>query len=220
MSGLFVTFEGPEGSGKSTHVARLAKRLKNSGYEVVITREPGGTVAGEAIREVLQYDKRGEHVSPETETLLFMASRAQLVRTIIIPALKRGACVICDRFADSTIAYQGYGRGLDVASLVKLNEFAINDAVPDLTILLDLDVKRGFQRLKDRNRKKKTSHDRFEREHITFHQKVRTGYLKLAGKWPKRFRIIDADRSLETVDKSIWEVVEKRLGKISKRQNC
>jgi len=137
MKGLFITFEGPEGSGKSTHVARLAKRLKKSGYEVLMTREPGGTIAGEAIREVLQYDRRGEQVSPETETLLFIASRAQLVRTIIMPALKRGVCVICDRFADSTIAYQGYGRGLDVSSLVKLNDFAINGAVPDLTILLD-----------------------------------------------------------------------------------
>jgi dTMP kinase len=192
MKGLFISFEGPEGSGKSTQVARLVSRLRKMKRSVVATREPGGTRVGEAIRDVLQHDSRGEEMSPETETLLFVASRAQLVRSVIMPALKKGAFVICDRFADSTIAYQGYGRGLSVEGLKKLNSFAVGETVPDLTILLDLDVRLGFQRLKGRNRKRKTSHDRIERERMVFHRKVRNGYLKLARMSPVNYRIVDA----------------------------
>lgn len=214
MRGLFITFEGPEGSGKSTQVERLAARLRGAGREVLSTREPGGTPAGEAIRDILQHDRRGEGISAETETLLFLASRAQLVRSVIIPALKRGVCVICDRFADSTIAYQGYARGMDVESLIVLNGFAVGAAVPDLTILLDLDVKLGFTRLQERNRRKKTSHDRIEREAMGFHRKVRRGYLELAARWPKRFRVIDAGRVEDDVEKDVWNVVRKRLRNI------
>ncbi len=123
MKGLFITFEGPEGSGKSTHAAALARRLRSLGFDVVLTREPGGTPAGEAIRNVIQHDKRSENLSSEAETLLFLASRAQLVRTVILPALEKGCCVISDRFADSTVAYQGYGRGLDVEALISAGPY-------------------------------------------------------------------------------------------------
>ena len=212
--GLFITFEGPEGSGKSTHIAKLAARLRGIGYKVVMTREPGGTPAGEAIRHVLQHDMRGENMSPEAETLLFLASRAQLVRRVILPELRKGACVISDRFADSTIAYQGYGRGLNVDDLLRLNRFAVGEAVPDITILLDVDVERGFTRLKERNRKKKASHDRIERENILFHRKVREGYLKLARKWPKRFCVVDANGGLNEVEDAVWAVVGKKVANL------
>jgi len=217
MKGLFITFEGPEGGGKSTHVARLAQRLRHLGYDVVTTREPGGTPAGEAIRDVIQHDKRSENLSSETETLLFLASRAQLVQSVILPALKKGNCVISDRFSDSTIAYQGYGRGMNVQALFMLNKFATGSVSPDLTLLLDINVKRGFMRLRKRNRKNNASHDRIERESLMFHEKVRGGYLKLAGKWSKRYRIIDAGQSMKQVEKSIWAVVCKRLGKLRRR---
>jgi dTMP kinase len=135
------------------------------------------------------------------------------VRQVILPALAKGVCVLCDRFADSTIAYQGYARGLSIRQLTDLNTFAVDGAVPDVTIVLDLDVKRGFERLKERNRKKKTGHDRIERENMIFHRKVRNGYLDMAGKNPGRFRVIDADRSFDEVDNSIWAIVGRRLGK-------
>ena len=215
--GIFITMEGPEGSGKTTHIARLAEKLRGLGCEVLTTREPGGTPAGEAIRDVLQHDKRGEAMSAQTETLLFMASRAQLVRGVIMPALARGAIVISDRFADSTIAYQGYGRGQDIEALQTLSEFAVDGAEPDLTLLLDLDVRRGFERLTKRYGNGKGGHDRIERENMAFHRRVRKGYLALAGRAPRRFRIIDADRGLEEVADAIWNVVrkvaEKRIGR-------
>jgi len=214
MRGIFITFEGPEGSGKSTHVRRLAAKLRAMGRKVVTVREPGGTPVGEAIRDVLQHDRRGEKMSPETEALLFMASRAHLVREIIRPALERGACVISDRFGDSTIAYQGFGRGLDVKALINLNAFVVDGAVPDLTLVLDLDVRHGFARLRARNKKKKESPDRIEREKLPFHRRVRRGYLALARKNPKRFKVIDANREISAVDDSIWKAVCRKLGRM------
>ena len=141
--GKFITFEGPEGGGKTTQAKRLLARLIGEGHEVIYTREPGGTPTGEAIREILQYDKAGEPLCDETEVFLFAASRAQLVRNVIIPALERGTHVICDRFADSTTVYQGYGRGFDIEQMVAINNFAINGATPDLTLLMDVDVEIG-----------------------------------------------------------------------------
>src|SRR5450759_4346826 len=134
MSARFITFEGPEGGGKSTQIIRLAERLRADGNEVVTTREPGGTATGEAIRGILQHDTAGEALAAETELLLFAASRAQLVRTVIVPALARGAWVLCDRFADSTTAYQGYGRQLDLNRIAWLNEMAMGGCLPRLTI--------------------------------------------------------------------------------------
>ncbi len=211
MRGVFITFEGPEGSGKSTQARRLADGLRGMGYEVLVTREPGGTPTGEAIRDILQHDASGEPIAPECEVLLFTASRAQLVRRVILPALERGAIVLCDRFADSTVCYQGYGRGFDVERMIDINAFAIGDAVPDLTLLLDIDVRRGFQRIEERNAAANTGRDRFEREEIGFHEKVRQGYLALAARWPERYRVVDTDREQDVVAAEVWELVQPCL---------
>ena len=144
--GRFITLEGPEGSGKSTHAQRLAERLRRQGHAVLCTREPGGTRTGEIIRNVLQHDQAGEAICPAAETLLFAASRAQLVQHVILPALRQGQWVISDRFADSTTAYQGYGRGFDLAAIGAINAFAIDGAEPDLTFLLDVNVALGRDR--------------------------------------------------------------------------
>ena len=203
--GKFITFEGPEGGGKTTHARRLVERLQAAGKKVVYTREPGGTPTGEAIRNILQHDKAGEAPCSETEVLLFAASRAQLVRHVIVPALERGEWVVCDRFADSTTAYQGYGRGFSVEQMIAINEFAIDGAQPDLTILLDLPVSDGFARLQQRGGKK----DRIESEALDFHERVRAGYLELARRWPERFHIVDARRALDIVSEEIWSLVQR-----------
>ncbi|MCX7592022.1 MAG: dTMP kinase [Kiritimatiellae bacterium] len=211
MRGFFITLEGPEGSGKTTQVERLVARLKAAGYEVVKTREPGGTPAGEAIRRILKHEAIGEQLCPEAEALLFAASRAQLVRTVILPALERGACVVCDRFADSTLAYQGYGRGLGCAPLEPLNSFVIDGAVPDLTVLLDIDVRAGLVRLAARNQASNGVKDRLEREDLNFHERTRQGYLELAARWPERIQVVDAAQAMEEVERQIWQLVETRL---------
>lgn len=206
--GKFITFEGPEGGGKTTQAKRLVSRLEAGGFEVLYTREPGGTPTGEAIREILQHDKSGEAICPETEVLLFAASRAQLVRHVILPALERGACVVCDRFVDSTTAYQGYGRGFPLDEILAINSFAIRGAVPDLTLLLDLDVKEGMGRLERRDTGGKKRYDRIEREAIAFHEKVRGGYLELARRYPERFRLLDAARPTGDVEADVWRLVQ------------
>jgi len=211
MKGKFITFEGPEGSGKSTQIAKLARRLRDRGRKVLCTREPGGTRTGEAIRNILQHDAAGEPICAEAETLLFAASRAQLVNRVILPALKKGTCVLCDRFADSTTVYQGFGRGLDAESISVINSFAIDGAVPNLTILLDVDVKKGFARLGKRNCARNTGRDRIEREKRSFHERVRSGYLKLAKRERKRFAVIDANRNIAAVETDVWKVVEKLI---------
>ena len=203
MRGKFITFEGPEGGGKTTQAKRLVERLQAAGKKVVYTREPGGTPTGEAIRNILQHNTAGEAPCAETEVLLFAASRAQLVRHVIIPALERGEWVVCDRFADSTTAYQGYGRGFSVEQMIAINAFAIGGAQPDLTILLDLPVSDGFARLQQRGGQK----DRIENEAVEFHERVRAGYLELAKRWPERFRIVDPRGALESVADAIWKLV-------------
>jgi len=213
MKGMFITFEGTEGSGKSTHALRLAARLREEGYEVVPTREPGGTPTGEAIRDILQHDSAGELLFPETEVMLFAASRAQLVRRVIRPALERGACVVSDRFADSTAAYQGYGRGVDVEMIVAMNALAVGGVVPDLTILLDIDVALGFQRIRERNHRTGQADDRFEREGTVFHQRVREGYLRLARRWPDRIRLLDSRGDPDGVAEEAWRMVAPVLRK-------
>jgi dTMP kinase len=208
MRGRFITFEGPEGSGKSTQACRLVTGLRHRGLDVVSTREPGGTRTGEVIRDLLQHDSAGEPMAPETEVLLFAASRAQLVRGVILPALERGAWVVSDRFADSTTAYQGYGRGFDVERMLEINEFAVDGAAPDLTILLDIDVSLGFKRLRERVAADGGKLDRIERETLDFHRRVREGYLELAARWPERFRVVRADAPQDDVQARIRALVE------------
>jgi dTMP kinase len=212
MKGLFITFEGTEGSGKSTQAEALAERLADAGCAVITPREPGGTEAGEAIRAILQHDRSGETIHPETEVLLFAASRAHLVRTVIQPALDAGGVVICDRFADSTTAYQGYGRAMDVELILAINALAIGTARPDLTLLMDIDVERGFARLEERNRARGMARDRFEREAMAFHRRVREGYRALARRFPERFVVVNTDRDQAAVSGEIWERVGARFG--------
>ncbi|MBM4142235.1 MAG: dTMP kinase [Lentisphaerae bacterium] len=216
MRGLFITFEGPEGSGKTTQARRLAERLRAAGCEVVATREPGGTRTGEAIRAILQHDAAAEALYPEAEALLFAASRAQLVNAVILPALRRGACVVSDRFADSTVAYQGYGRGFDVRHMLEINAFAVGEAVPDLTFLLDVPVREGAERVRRRNAALGGGRDRFEQESEAFHERVREGYLALAARDPRRFRVVDTGREEDRAAGEIWEqaraLVAARLG--------
>ena len=206
--GKFITFEGPEGAGKTTQAKRLIVALQEHGNQVLYTREPGGTPTGEAIREILQYNKAGEPIEPETEVLLFAASRAQLVRKVILPALEQGIYVVCDRFADSTTAYQGYGRGFSVEQMITINQFAIDGAIPDVTILLDLEIAKGFDRLSRRHRDGRGQLDRIENEERAFHERVRRGYLEMAQKWPERFVVVNATGDEETVAGEVWRVVQ------------
>ena len=211
MNGVFITFEGSEGCGKSTQIAMLAARLREAGFETVTTREPGGTPAGEAIRGILQHDTAGSDICAATETLLFEASRAQLVSRVIRPALERGAVVLCDRFADSTTAYQGYGRGFDIETLQQLHSFALGGTWPDLTILLDVSVEEGFRRLHARNAGQGTALDRMEREPADFHRRVAEGFRDMARRWPDRFRRVDAGGPAADVHGQVWDLVKELL---------
>jgi len=210
--GKLITFEGIEGSGKSTHARMVAQAMRAAGHEVIEVREPGGTRLGEAIRLLLSRKGGAEKMCAPSELLLFMASRAQLVQTVILPALRRGAHVICDRFSDSTAAYQGYARGCDLELIARINAFAVQNISPDLTILLDLDLRTGFKRLHCRNRRHGTEKDRIESENMTFHKRVRHGYLVLAKKTPGRFSVIKADRPVKNVHADIWKAVRNALG--------
>ncbi len=205
--GRLITFEGPEGAGKSTQAAMLIAKLESKGLEIVYTREPGGTKLGEAIRGILQYNAADEVPCPESEVLLFEASRAQLVRQVILPALEKGAWVVCDRFFDSTTAYQGFGRGFSVELMETINRFAVGSAIPDMTILLDVNISLGMQRCAKRQIGKKIQYDRIESEAMAFHENVRQGYLELARRYPDRFRKIDAMRHAEPIAEDIWGIV-------------
>lgn len=205
--GRFITFEGPEGAGKSTHLLLLAERLRACGIRVCTVREPGGTRLGEAVRGLLQFDTAGESPVPRAELLLFLASRSQLVATVICPALARGEWVLCDRFCDSTFAYQGYGRGMDVAELRRLNAFATGDLMPDLTLLLD--IPQTESRLRVAGRKGPT--DRFENEREAFHKRLAEGFRALAGQSPDRIRRIASDGSRETTAAAVWDAVAPLL---------
>jgi len=191
--GIFVTFEGVEGSGKTTQIARLARRLRAAGIETVRTREPGGTAAGERIRRIL-LDRDAGSVSAEAELLLYAADRAQHIVELIGPALRRGAVVLCDRYLDATLAYQGFGRGLGLARILEIHGVAPLDLRPDRTVLLDHDPAVGLARARRRNRRRGTarSEGRMEHEALAFHRRVRAGYLRLAAAAPERFRVVDA----------------------------
>ncbi len=211
MQGRFITLEGPEGSGKSTQAQTLVRRLAACGIEALYTREPGGTALGETIRNILQHNLAGEAPGERAELLLFEASRSQLVEKVIRPALQKGRWIICDRFMDSTTAYQGFGRGLPVDQVLQVHRFTVNDVAPDRTLLLDIDVDTGFERIAQRYLALGESADRFEQEDRSFHRRVRRGYLQLAENDPARFRIIDAAQPPDTVSASVWNAVETLL---------
>jgi dTMP kinase len=206
-SGKFITFEGPEGSGKSTHIKLLKAYLEERGIEVVLTREPGGTPLGEEIRKILQHD-HSEPPVPSAEVLLFLASRAQHVERLIRPALQQGKWVLCDRFADSTFAYQGYGRGFDMESLRAVNAFAVSGLCPDLTVLLDVNPQTSRERLAARQASTATTPDRIEREAAAFHERVRNGFLALAKEEPERLVVINTEREPSEVAAAIRKAVE------------
>lgn len=190
--GRFITFEGPEGSGKTTQIRLLAAWLAAQGFAVLTTREPGGTRIGDAIRGILLNPEHTE-MRPEAEILLFSAARAQIVGELIRPHLASGGIVLCDRFADSTLAYQGYGRQLDLATLRQITAFATGGLQPDLTICLDLEVQEGLRR---KQRSDLIEWNRMEQEQIAFHERVRQGYLTLAAAEPERWLVVDATQSI------------------------
>ncbi len=208
--GLFISFESSEGCGKSTQIARLRERLDAIGVEYLVTREPGGTPIGEKIRDLLQYDAVGEAMTAESELLLFAASRAQLVRQEIEPALAAGRWVIADRFLDSTTVYQGAGRALDSDAVEAVNTFAVGNCLPDLTLVLDMDVAVARARAKAAS-EAEGKHDRMENLDEDFYQRVREGYQKLADREPGRLELIDADATPEFVSDAIWSVIQQRF---------
>lgn len=194
MKGIFISFEGPEGSGKSTQSRLLCGFLRREGYPVLHLREPGGTHIGELIRQIL-LNSRNRKMSGVCEALLFLASRAQVVEEKILPALKKGYIVICDRFQDATLAYQGYGEGIDLSILEMTGRWTTGGLIPDLTFLLDIDTKGGFKRTKVK--------DRIEKKGLSFHRRVRRGYLKLAQKNPRRIFLIKTDKDVDKIQNLI-----------------
>ncbi|MBE0415471.1 MAG: dTMP kinase [Dehalococcoidia bacterium] len=204
---IFITFEGGEGSGKSTQARALHRRLLSMGIPSLLTHEPGGTPVGKGVRSWLKFKGK---IVPSSELLFFTASRAQLVAEVIRPTLKSGTVIICDRFAESTIAYQGYGRGLALDLIEAANNIATGGLRPDLIVLLDLPVEQGLSR--------KRLKDRFEREEITFHQRVRQGYLEMTRKEPQRWLVVDGSLPKKEIEHLIWERVEQLLPKVRKNE--
>jgi len=205
--GLFVTFEGSEGCGKSTQIRHLAAWLDARGRPCVTTREPGGTPAGDEIRHLLQHSPQGRRLVPESELLLFAASRAQLVRELVVPALAEGKTVVSDRFFDSTTVYQGVARKLAPETVSAINSFAIGGCIPDLTFLLDMDAREAYARLHRRERPA----DRMESEPLAFYEAVRKGYLHLAATEPGRFAILDATMPEDELAALVRGTLEERF---------
>ncbi len=198
MQGLFITFEGPDGCGKTTQMKLLAEYFEKKGKEVVLTREPGGKGLGEKVREILlNYDGK---VSDRCESFLFLADRAQNIDIIVNPAVKEGKIVLCDRHIDSTVAYQGYGRGLNIDRINMLNNLATNGKKPDLTLVFDVDVETSMKRVGKEK-------DRMESAGIDFHNRVRKGYLELAKQEPKRIKVLDATKSIEEIHKDVINIL-------------
>jgi dTMP kinase len=202
---MFITFEGPDGSGKTSQIAPLVQYLQKEGYSVLITREPGGTQIGDQVRTIL-FDLENVAMHPRTETLLFLASRAQLVEEVIRPHLQKDGIVLSDRFADSTLAYQGYGHGNDLEQLRCLLEFATGGLRPDLTLLFDIEVETGLRR-----REKGGDWNRLDAYDLAFHQRVRAGYHRLAAEKPDRWITINAEQPPELVQAAVRNVVMERL---------
>ncbi len=203
---MFITFEGPDGSGKSTQIKRLAERLRAAGRAVLLTREPGGTAIGEQIRHVL-HDLKNRAMTPQAEVLLYSAARAQLVEQVIRPHLAAGGIVLSDRFYDSTLAYQGYGHGLDLTALRQITAFATGGLKPDLTLLLDLEPAAGLERRKANQ----AEWNRLDDYALAFHQRVRAGYLALRQAEPERWVCLDAAQEVDALQAEVWRVVSQRL---------
>ena len=200
--GLFITFEGADGCGKTTQLNLLKEYLENNGYEVVLTREPGGKGLGEKVREILlNYD--GE-VSNRCESFLFLADRAQNIDIIVNPAIEQGKIVLCDRHTDSSVAYQGYGRGLDINQINTLNNLATGNKKPDLTLVFDVDIETSMQRVGNEK-------DRMESAGKEFFNRVRNGYLELAKQEPERIKVIDSTKSIPEVQKDVLEIIKTKL---------
>lgn len=211
MSGLFITFEGTEGGGKSTQIQLLAERLRGMGRQVRALREPGGTPIGEEIRHLLKHSDNNHGMTSETELLLMNASRAQIVREVIQPALAAGEIVLCDRFYDSTIAYQGYGRGLDLGQVQGVVDFAVGPTHPDLTLLLAVPLAVSEARRQSRQQATGQVRDRMEEADRAFFERVEKGFDQIARQEPHRIKVIDATQSIEAVSAAIWRQVGEIL---------
>ena len=207
-AGKLISFEGSEGSGKSTQISRLAAHFQKTNREVVNTREPGGTEIGEQIRNIIVHNSKGDEMCAETELLLFAAARAQLVREVIAPALTRGVIVLSDRFLDSSTVYQGIARNLAADPVAQINRFAVGNVLPDVTIVIDVPTEVSLARLKQRA---SDLPDRMERENVDFYKKVRDGYLVLAKGMPERFIVVDGTKTEDAIEKKIWAEVQARL---------
>ena len=207
---LFLTFEGGEGSGKTTQIQLLAQALKARGLVCVTTREPGGTEIGTEIRKIL-LDGKNHHLDALAELMLYAADRAQHIGETIRPALEAGKIVLCDRFTDATVAYQGFGRELDLKLITELNQLATGGLKPDRTYLLDLPVEAGLARAKARLQRQKSSEGRFEAEALSFHEKVREGYLRLAREETRRIRVVDATLEIDAIHRKILQDLEALL---------
>lgn len=211
MKNIFITFEGIEGSGKTTQAGLAASYLESRGVRVAPVREPGGTPLGEKVRALL-VNSGGAEVGSLAELFLYEACRAQVVEEVIRPALDEGAAVVCDRFTDSTVAYQGYGRGLVVEDVERANRLATGGLVPDLTVLVDCPPEVGLARAWDRiGSGEGPREDRFEKEALEFHSRVREGYLELAGRYPERIEVVDGEREISVIHAEICDIIEKRL---------
>lgn len=210
----FITVEGSEGCGKSTQVQRLAARLQQMGIPFLVTREPGGTPIGETIRELLQFAPHNADMMPETELLLFEASRSQLVRETIKPALERGLCVIADRFFDSTTVYQGAARRLDRQIVERLNAFAVGDSIPDITFVLDVDAATAHSRMQKPRRA-----DRMEQQPVEFYERVREAYRELAAREAERIVLIDGAQTPDKIDNQIWNALHSRFPALAETSN-
>jgi dTMP kinase len=208
--GLFLTFEGIDGSGKTTQMRRLGDRLRAGGRAVLETVEPGGTAIGRKIRQIL-LDAASQELSPTAELLLYFASRAQNVDEAILPALERGEIVLADRFTDSTLAYQGCGRGLGAEMVLALDRIACRGLKPDLTLLVDIDVDTSLARARARNSAGASGETRMDEQSLEFHRKVYEAYHALAAHEPRRVRLIDGSKSMDEVEQEIWEVVSTRV---------
>jgi dTMP kinase len=218
MKGTFITFEGTEGSGKSTQIVLLANFLKSRDLRVMLTREPGGTPIGDQVRRIL-LDPAHTALDPKAELLLYAASRAQHLYEVILPALASGMIVLCDRFSDATLAYQGYGRGLDIEMIRALDRIVCAGTRPDLTLLFDIDAALGIARAHGRNTSRGLETEaRFENEELAFHERVRQGYRTLARQEPDRIRIVDASPAQEAVEMNVRTIMDEVLLRTVDRQ--